>query len=222
LLTAVERLVEDAGNLISHVESLKHAVDPRGKTDDPDFLELVADRIISNYSTRSAIFGGVTAAPAMIPGVGSMLAVVGGSVVDITFMLKHEVEMAMCLTYLYGRDIRDETHRWLAYALAGIRMYEVQSGRNYFVDLAEAQLEALPKYTPRQLSKLAITAVGKVALLGASKSLVRVVPIVGIVVSASANKLLTTSVGWWCVDALERLNKAQNRDDGTIIEAQFT
>src|SRR5262249_14325134 len=146
LLSAVERLVEDCDDLIAHVETLKSAASPT--LPDDERLDSLAEQLIADYARRSAIPGGVTSLPALLPGGGSAIALVGGVLVDMTFLLKHDVEMILCLSYLYGHDIRQEKERWLAYVLAGIRTYDVEEGRNYLVDLLEVQLDALPKYTP--------------------------------------------------------------------------
>lgn len=220
LLTAVERVVDDCDNLIAYVEALKESVPRKGRTSDARHAALVADRIVQDYSTRAAVAGGLTAFPALLPGGGTFVAVFGGSLVDMVYMLKHEVEMALCLTHLYGHDIRDEKERWLAYTLAAVSTYEAKSGRNYFYDLADAELEAFSKYTPRQMSKLAATVMGRIALERVSRNLIRALPLVGIAVSASFNKLVTTSVGWRCTDALARRARAERSAEDFVVEAE--
>jgi uncharacterized protein (DUF697 family) len=212
LLSSVERLVDDCDSLIAHVEMLASKV-PGGE--EQDTVEIVADLLIADYSMRAAISGGVTALPALLPG-GSVVALVGGAMVDMTLMLKNDVEMILCLSHLYGYDIRDEKERWLAYVLAGIRTYDVAHRQNYLADLLEIQLDALPKYTPRALFKLAATVLGKVALSTLSRGFIKAIPLVGIAVSASTNKFMTTSVGWWCVDALERRRLAPEDERGVV------
>jgi uncharacterized protein (DUF697 family) len=223
LLSAVERLIEDTSSLVSQVEAFKYEVQaPGGDELDPDYLEDVSRLLISAYSGRAAIAGGVTAMPALLPGVGTAIAIVGGSLADVALMLKHEVELSLCLTHLYGHDIRDERERWLAFVLAGVSTYEARSGRNYFADMAEAEMEALNLYTPRQLSKLMITLMGKLALLSASRSLIKALPLIGIAVSASANKLVTTAVGWRCAEALARRREAEVGRDDTVVDARVS
>lgn len=222
LLSAVERLVDDCDNLIAQVAAFRAETHPRTAEMEAGHLVAVASKLISNYSTRSAITGAITAIPGMWVGPGTFVAIVGGSLVDMTLTLKHEVELALCLTHLYGHDIRDERERWLAYILATVTTYEAGSGGNYFVDLASVQLEALRKYTPRQLSKMVVTEMGRCALMRASRGVFRAVPLVGVVVGASANKLLTTSVGWRCVDALARRQVADGPQDNVIVDAKVT
>jgi uncharacterized protein (DUF697 family) len=221
LLFAVERLVDDSDTLAAQAEAYRSDFFSEADEDDAERLRAVAERIIASYSTRSAITGGVAAVPAMVPGPGTAVAVVGGSLADMILMLKHEVEMTLCLTHLYGHDIRQDKGRWLAYALAAVNTYEAKSGGSYLEDMTEAQLEALVKYTPRQLSKLAMTALGKLALLSLSKGLVRALPLVGVVVGASANKMLTTAVGRRCTAALARRREAEGRPEEPVVEASL-
>jgi uncharacterized protein (DUF697 family) len=219
LLSAVEHLVSDPDTLIAEVEALAESVKPGDGVRDPALLDVMSRRLIATFSNRSAIAGGLTALPATLPGVGTVVTITGGALVDMALMLRHEVELAMCLTHLYGYDIRDEKQRWLAYLLAGASTYEAKSGRNYFVDLADAQLEAMTLYTPRQLSKIMATVLGKLALLSVSRGFVKGLPFVGIVVGLSANKLLTTNVGWRCVEALERRQNGVHREDEEVVDA---
>jgi hypothetical protein len=137
----------------------------------------------------------------------------------MTFTLKYEVEMILCLSYLHGHDIRDEKERWLAYVLAGLRTYQVQDRSNYLADLLEVQLDVLPKYTPRELFKLAATVLGKIALLSVSRGFVKALPLIGIAVSASTNKFMTWSLGWWCVEALERRRDAERNEGPEAVDA---
>jgi len=217
LLSAVERVVEDCDDLIAHVETLKSAASEIG--DEEALREHLAQQIVQGYSTRSAIAGGVTSLPALLPGPGSAVVLVGGMLADMTYMLKHDVEMILCLSYLYGHNIRDEKERWLAYVLAGIRTYEVQVRGNYIADVLDLQLDALPKYTSRELFKLAATVLGKVALLSLSRGFIKTLPLVGVVVSASTNKFMTWSVGWWCVEALERRQSAERNEGPRAVDA---
>lgn len=217
LLSAVERLVDDSETLVAEVEAFKEDVQP---SEGPLHLDAVALRIIQSYSNRSAFAGGLSALPALLPGGGTLLALLGGTLADMTMMLKHEVQMALCLTHLYGYDIREERARWLGYTLAAVNTYEAESGRNFFVDVAEAQLEAVTKYTPRQLTKLVVTAFGKYALFSSSRAFLRALPLVGIAVTASTNKLAMSSVGWRCVDALDRLRHAQAHDPASVVDAE--
>jgi uncharacterized protein (DUF697 family) len=220
LLSAVERLVCEPDEIIEAVEILKYDERPDAWPSEDAFLRDVAARIISQHSTRSAIGGGLTALPAIIPGPGTLVTTVGGAMADMAWMLRQEVEMALALTYLYGYDITDERERWLAFGLASISTYDARDGRSYFTDLAEAQVEAMVKYTPRQLTKLVVTEMGKIALARAGRGFLRAVPLVGVVVGATSNKLLTTAVGWRCEAALARRRRADRALSDDVVDAR--
>lgn len=220
LLSAVERLVCEPDEIIEGVEILKYDDEPDASPSEQAFLRGVAAKIIATYSTRSAIGGGLTALPSVFPGAGTLIATVGGGMADMAWTLRQEVEMALSLTYLYGYDINDERERWLAYGLASLATYDARDGRSYFADLAEAQVEAMVKYTPRQLSKLVLTQMGKIALGRAGGSFIRAIPLVGIVVGAAGNKLLTSAVGWRCEAALARRRRADLVRDEDVVDAR--
>lgn len=217
LLHAVERLVDDSDEIITRVETLKQqlAVE-HGR---PVSRERVAERIIARYSNRAAISGGVTALLALLPGVGTVLAVVGGTLADLVLTLKFQVEMTLSLSYLYGHDIRDRRERRLAYLLASLSTDEAARG----VGLARAQADAVWTYAPWQTGKSLLMVMGRLASRSARRGLFKALPVVGAVASASANKVLTVSVGLRCVRALAR-RRAQNVGRGAaepVVDARL-
>lgn len=62
----------------------------------------------------------MAAAPALIPGAGTLMAALGGALADMGFLLKYEVEMALVLSHLYGFDIRRDEERQLAFLRASV------------------------------------------------------------------------------------------------------
>lgn len=209
LLSAVERIVDDPENLIAVVGEAERRVRREPDGADDAWRQAVADELVSNYSTWSAVSGGATALPAALPGLGTLVATLGGTLADMCLMLKFEVEMALCLTHLYGWDIRDERERQIAFLLASVGTHDARTGGNFIGDLAQAEWEAIWKYTPRQVSKHLVTVMAKLALSGASRSLVRALPLVGVGVGAAMNKVLTRRVGGRCVAELRRRRAMQ-------------
>lgn len=220
LLTAVERIVEEPDELIARVEAFRREV---GKGEDDDATRLaVARRIVRHFSNRSAFAGAATALPALLPGAGTLLAGLGGTLADVGLTMKFEVEMALSLTHLHGFDIRREKERQLAFLLASVSTYDAQSGRNFFVDLAEAEGTALWNYAPRQVAKYLVTVMAKLVLLAASKGLLKMLPLVGIAVGGTANKVLTTRVGDRCIEELARRRRlAPEEAEPEIVDAEF-
>ena len=222
LLAAVERLVDDPDGLIAGLDEVQRTTPREPGATDEEHRSEVAEGIVSRFSTKCAVSGGVAALPAMLPGAGTLVSVLGGSLADMCMTLKYEVEMALTLTHLYGFDIRIERERQLAFLLASVSTYEASTNRSIFVELAMAETEAIWKYTPRQISKFLLTVMAKLALIAASKSFVRALPVVGVVVGSGVNKLLTTRVGHQCVGELDRRSRLEPRDvDTEVVEARF-
>lgn len=212
LLTAVERLIRDDEELIAIAERHQREIPREEHADEAAWREAVAALIVSDFSNRSAISGGAAALPSILPGFGTVVSLVGGTLADMALMLKFEVEMALCLTHLHGWDIRQTRERQIAFLLASVNTYEAKSDQNLFVDLAAAEGTAVWNYTPRQISKALVSVMTKIALLSVSKGLVRVVPFVGVVVGASMNKVLTGRVGNRCIAELKRRRELEDAE----------
>jgi uncharacterized protein (DUF697 family) len=211
LYSAVERIVEDHSVIIDRVERFEDEIDEASPDySDSELVEKTADKIISHFANRTMYAGGLSSAPALIPFWGSIIALVGGSLADMTFCLKYEVEMVLSLSTLYGFDIRDDRERSLAFLIASVGTYEQLDGKPNILkgafqaigDYAQAETQAIWNYTPRQIGKIVTKAFLQLALKGAGKSFIKAMPIVGIGVSAAGNRLLTKHVGEKAREAL--------------------
>lgn len=225
LLGIIERLVDDPDELIGRVEAVRRAVhdssDDAGRSDE---AAIAAERLIATYANKAALVGGLTAAVGTFPGVGTVLALAGGTLADVALTMKYEVEMALCLTHLYGHDIRGLEARRFGYLLASVGTYEVNTGRSAEVELARLVDAPVRRRVPQQAGKLLLTAMSRLALRRSWKGLLRAVPLVGVVFSASANKVLTTTVGHHCLAALEA-GQAPLDDldaDEPVVDARLT
>ncbi|MDC0710984.1 hypothetical protein POL68_21105 [Stigmatella sp. ncwal1] len=203
LLTVVERILAPTDSLIALSEEFLQNAQQRELEGASATLDAAGGAVVRHFSTRTAITGGLTAAPALLPGAGTLLAAAGGAMADMGMMLKYEVEMALVLSHLYGFDITQDEERQLAFLLASIGTYEAKSGGNFFVDVAQAEGIAIWKYTPREVSKLLVRVMAKIALLQVSKGFLRALPLVGIAVGSSMNKVLTQRVGERCIRELK-------------------
>lgn len=201
LLSAVERI------LSSNEEIFRIVIEERARGAG------ASERIVSRFSNQSALAGALAGAPSMIPGWG-LVGVAGTTVVEMTYVLKLEVEMCLALAAHHGVDIRQTEGRQLAFLLAAVGTSEAMSGRDPLADLGATGLEAIWNYSPREVSKFVLHIFGTVALVYASKSvgngLLRAIPVVGVGVGAGVNKVLTTRVGRRAIQGL-RLKPADAR-----------
>jgi hypothetical protein len=205
LLSAVERIIDDTENIIAVVD--RHAEHIRAEQpgiDDDALRELIAVKLVSHYSTASAISGGATALPAIFPGAGSIIALTGGTLLDVAFVLKYEVEMSLALCWNYGFDIRVERERRLAFLLASVLTHDESTGESFINDVMKAETQAIWNYAPRQVPKLLAQVFARIAVRQAAKGLGRLLPFVGIAVGAGMNKALTNSTGKKMMEELRR------------------
>ncbi|MCC6527737.1 MAG: hypothetical protein IT373_34140 [Polyangiaceae bacterium] len=190
LLNAVERILEDPAAIEQRIGRLL-----REAGGDHD---AASRRAISWYSNRSALAGGVAAAPSIVPGWGT-LGALGAIGAEMVYVLKLEVELCLALCAIDGRDLRDPLVRQLAFGLAAVGLQHLKRGRNAVQDAGAIGMEALFRYTPRELGKAVLEALGYVAVAAASRSVgkgvLRAIPLVGIGLGAGMNKLLTQRLG---------------------------
>ncbi|MBI5538288.1 MAG: EcsC family protein [Deltaproteobacteria bacterium] len=218
LLLAVERLIEDTDELISRTEVFQRAAGIVAGREDADKVTAAAEMIIRSYSNRSAATGALTALPSVVPGAGMLVAAIGGTLLDIGLMLKHEIEMVLCLAHLHGYDITRQDERRMVFLLASMNVSEVQQGGNFLLDVAVAEMDAIVHYTPRQVTKMLASILTRLALRATSRGLWRAVPLAGIVACGLMNKWFTGEVGHRCNSLLEQ-RRNMERNQSTHTEA---
>lgn len=157
--------------------------------------------VIRHYSTLCAASGGASGLPALLPFVGPVFGIFGAGATDAVIALKFEIEMALALSSLVGFDVSDPRERKLAMLLASAALEdafesEEQPNIRYVLELA------ITEYSTRQLSKAMMKLMTQVIISITARRWVRLFPFVGMAISASVNKLLTTNTGWQCYDAL--------------------
>ena len=205
LLKAVERFVDSPRKIRQQVDAILEGARDSLPVDatEEQVRRVVEREIVSHYSNRTALAGGAAALPGLIPGLGTITALVGGGILDMTACLKFEVEMVLALAAVRGYSIEDRRERQLAYLLAAAHTYEATGGKNPLPDLVKTEIDAIWHYTPRQLGKLVAALFVKLALVLAGKGLTRAIPFIGVVVSSAANKTLTQRVGRSVIKALD-------------------
>ncbi|MGA5294032.1 hypothetical protein ACPCKV_08960 [Streptomyces koyangensis] len=175
---------------------------------EPETLEekrRIAAKVIGRYSKLSAATGAVTAAPSVIPGVGTAVAVLGGGVTDIAAALKLQIDMCMCLVEVYETDLSDEDKKHLAFVLAlagSVEQMASTGGKAAVMKIAEKlvyqYLKGPALVTVKQLFR-------RVAITFTQKGMAKAIPAgVGVVFSSSTNYILTTMVGKVAVTVLAK------------------
>lgn len=189
LLHAVERIMDSPETILALVKK-KRAV--TGAWDEPD---VVAPKLIAHYGNMSALIGAATALPAILPGIGTAATLIGAPLADMVLLLKFECELCLALSALRGNDIGKPEERQLALLLAAVQTTEAQGRRSALSDALEVSGTAIWNYAPRRVAKLLLRAFTILAAVHYARSLLRVVPVLGVAIGASTNKVLTHRVG---------------------------
>lgn len=193
LLHAIEMLLNDAEEI--KLDALKYRSKFRlrfqNKKSEDEILALAVKDIVTDFSNKAALSGGATALTGVIPGIGTVIAAFGGTLADSALSMKFEVEMVMHLATLYGYDISTEDTQELCYVLAGLGVVVNAEGKG----LAR-YLEIVKATVGKSQSNMASQVFKHVSMVLAKKALGKAIPLgIGVVISASANKKLTYSLG---------------------------
>ena len=206
ILHAVNKIIDSNDKIRALYKKLRLKalirMDDDEEEDEKTLFMQIGKQIITHYSDRPSISGGLSGLPSMSPGFGMVVSLVGASAVDIVLMLKFEIEMALCLCLLAGFDIDDERSRLLAYTLATASSKDILSNDEKSLPSLSVVRSAFWDYSVRQLSKHIIKNIARILCFGFSKGLANAIPFVGIAVGASFNNVMTKRTGLCCLDAL--------------------
>jgi hypothetical protein len=199
LLRAVEAIVAGPSTIKTVVREAEEKVSTGKKTRDlsgDDRTLSVANEIIERYARTCGRVGSLTAASSIIPGIGTVVALVGATAADLAISMKYQIEMVMALAHLYGRDISTEEEQRLCYAVAGLGV-ATQAG---LLSFKRFSIKSLSEVARRMLKTRAkrwlINLFKMIGLRFTQRGLLRAIPFgVGVVLGYTSNKKLTRYVG---------------------------
>ncbi len=165
-----------------------------------------ADRIVKRYAQLAGVVGGATGLSGVIPGLGTVIAAMGGGVADTAVCMKLQVDMCKCLACVFGYDVTSEDVRHLVFLIAATGTLE-NRGTPLAANLAsKAGVRMLRQYlkgtalqTIKQLFK-------RIGVTFTRKAIEKVMPFgIGVVIGGGVNYSLTRYVGsqatqWFIID----------------------
>ncbi len=169
----------------------------------------ICDIIISGKSRWCAGSGFVTALPGNFPGLGTVLALLGGTALDIVVIMYFMAEMIMEMALVYDRDFRRQgpsrEAAWVFFSAVGTdavsknisKMAVKQMGRQAFV-----------KFTQDLLFSLGIRL--------SQRSVLKIIPLLGAVASGMVNYILCRKIGGMVADYYEKSSPGEW--EGTTID----
>lgn len=92
---------------------------PRGEKIPLGQRRALAGKIVENYAKTTGFIGAATGLTGVVPGLGTVIATMGGGVADALLCMKYEIDMVRTLSYLYGHDITSDEQSRNALLIAG-------------------------------------------------------------------------------------------------------
>lgn len=199
LLRAVESLVAGPQDITRVVDECTEKVTAAHKDaplSEEDFKVKVADTIIERYARTCGRVGGLTAAAGAIPGLATLVSLVGAAAADLAITMKFQIEMTMALAHLFGRDISAEQEQQLCYAIAGLGV-ATQAGLLSFERFTIKSIqEAARRLLKTRARRWLIDLFKRLGLRLTQRGVLKAIPLgVGVVFSYTTNRKLTRYIG---------------------------
>lgn len=198
LLQAIELVLAEPAKIKAETRKLIGRYEAKHGSDksEAEKEEMVAKKIVSNYSYYAAFTGGATALTGIVPGLGTVIAVFGGAAADTALLMKYQIEMVMALAVVYGHDIEQEEEKRICMIVAGLgaigeagKQGAKEGGKKAFVSLVREHIRGSTLVAVKAIFK-------KVGITFTRKGFEKAIPFgVGVVIGAGANKALTIYVG---------------------------
>jgi uncharacterized protein (DUF697 family) len=150
--------------------------------------------------------GGATALPGIIPGLGTAITMVPGTLADLTVSMKLQVDMCMCLAATFGYDIESEDASYLSFLIAAGGALEKAGVSTGTKVGSKAGVRLLKQILRGAALKAVKGAFRKVGITFTRKALEKALPFgVGVAVTGGADYVLTRYVGkqakkWFVID----------------------
>ena len=174
----------------------------------------LARLITGERAFQCALAGALTALPAILPGVGTLIALFGGAAADITLLTWILSRLVLEVAALYGRDLTGPGYQkeafWAFVLAAG----------------AGGAGSALSRAAVAQLSKEAFSAAAERLLLSlgvrasARSTLLRLIPLAGLFLAGGINYWLASTVGRRAAAYYEE-HPGPVGSGGPVIDAEF-
>lgn len=162
----------------------------------------LCDIIIARKSRWCAGSGFVTALPGSFPGLGTLLAFLGGTAFDVMALMYFISEMIMEMALLHGRDFRQQGASreavWVFFSAVGTDTISKNVSK---IAVKQMGRQAFIKFTQDLLFSLGIRL--------SQRSVLKIVPLLGALASGIVNYLLCRKVGNMVADYYEANNPGE-------------
>lgn len=154
--------------------------------------------VIAKYGNLAAIGGLITSIPTIIPGIGAAVGILGGVSADFIACMKLQIEMVWEIATIYGYDVSFfEDEQNLAYVIACVgATNQLESGDSGKKKSKQAFARMTKSYLREALVVTVPKLITRAGIIFMRTTLQKTIPLgIGAVLGASANRILTKSVG---------------------------
>jgi hypothetical protein len=166
----------------------------------------LARRVVAQAARHSAMVGVASASPALFPGIGTAVSVVG-IVPEEIYLVRRKCEMLLQIATIYGFDPREEERLYEIVALAGTPSRAIEA------------LMTAKEDIKRMAARAALTlgrGTGRASLLGlktVSRRAVRRLPALGFLVGGGINFITVRALGSKALRFYARLQAGRDREE---------
>ena len=171
----------------------------------------LAERVIAEKCWWCALAGALTAVPAVVPGLGTVVALLGGAAVDVALLTHLLSGLVLELAAVYGRPLTGPSPvretLWAFMVATGTGSLGAGLSRSVVARLSH---EAFTNLLHQVLWSLGIRSVGR-------STLARLIPVLGIALAGGINYAVARSVGRRALAYYE----SRTPEDGTTVEVDY-
>ena len=194
MVEAIAISPQDARVVVQQYES--QVRQSRPNSSDRDIQKLVTDKIISRYAKLAATTGAATALPGTIPGVGTAVSMLGGSLVDVSVCMKLQIDMTMCLGMAINGGMSNEDAKHMSYIIALYGSLEQMGSAGATKIASKAGVRMVNQYLTGSTLVIIKEFFKKIGITFTQKAAAKAIPFgVGAIIGGGANYALTRYVG---------------------------
>jgi len=154
----------------------------------------VSSKLIRREAIKAGGFGGLTATPSLLPGVGTLTAAIAGATVDLAYLTKIHIDLCYRISAAYQVEMDAHRLKAVALALLGFSGSAVVTRHVAATTLRSMVDKAAGGFLRRGLADVALELAEKVSpkVFGIGYKLI---PFLGVPLNASINAASTIIVG---------------------------
>ena len=154
----------------------------------------VSSKLIKRAAMKTAAFGGLASVPAAIPGVGLIGTLLAGITADLAYLVRTQIELCYAISIAYDVQMDEEELMAVSLALLGFSG-SAEAAKGIAVTTLRGVVDEMSiAYLTKGIPDSALDVTAKLAPRFAGKAY-RLIPFLGIPISASLNIASTMMIG---------------------------